>query len=99
VGGRHDEAAALGERDRETCGVGHLADQRWRARAPLLEALRHRTRECREDAIRVAALPEPAARAAYLPLIAQHGARRPRAIAKMIAAMTGGEPRFHHSGP
>src|SRR5262249_33987035 len=73
VSGGHDEPAVLRQRRPEELGIGDLERKRWWARAPLLEALGHGTRELGEYAVRVPALAEPSARPAHLPLIAKHG--------------------------
>src|SRR5262249_8186768 len=73
VSGGHNEPPVLCQRRLEELGTGDVERTRWWARASLLEALGHGTRELGEDAVRVPALAKPSARPAHLPLIAKHG--------------------------
>src|SRR5262249_51913391 len=78
MSGWHYEPAVLRQRRLEELGIRPLERKRWWSWAPLLEVLGHGTRELGEYAVRVPALPEPAARSAYLPLIPKHGGTAPR---------------------
>src|SRR5262249_16487272 len=63
----------LRQRRLEELGIRDVERKRSWTRTPLLEALRHGTRELGEYTVRIPALAEPSTRPAHLALIAKHG--------------------------